>query len=469
MARIDGDENDNILFGTPLADRIYGFGGNDELFGGDGDDRLWGGEGNDRLFGEAGFNVLFGEDGNDYLTSISGRLYGGDGNDILNGGGALYGQAGDDNLSGLGNNNFLVGGTGNDYLYGAGGFNTLQGGAGNDTLVEAAGQETLDGGGGLDQLGLSFSGNSPGIAYDFNPVNGQLVTPKGSTVVNVESVNIFGSDGGDSFGGGAFGDLLRGWQGNDRLDGRAGSDFLIGDNGADTIYGGAGNDTLLGGGHGDILYGGDGDDFLRGGATFDLFQGDNTLEGGAGADTIWGGSGRTTVSYQSSGAGVYVDFARGIGFGGDAQGDVFIDGAGTVYLSEFNDLVIGAAQQFGLGGDDVLVQGAGTRDMAGGAGRDVFELTFNTQVIFEPLTIADFDQAAGEKINLSPIDAKPRPGNDAFSFIGTAAFTGVPGEVRWFNDGGNTVVELQVNADANPDYRFVLTGLYTLSAADFVL
>ena len=71
--------------------------------------------------------------------------HGGDGNDMLGfyvfnyvgsvGGGTLFGDDGDDVLTGAKGNEILVGGNGNDILDGSEGINELTGGAGKDTFV----------------------------------------------------------------------------------------------------------------------------------------------------------------------------------------------------------------------------------------------------------------------------------------------------------------------------------------------
>ena len=48
---INGNDRDNVLFGTEPADTIRGFGGEDVIFGLDGGDILIGGRGQDEVFG----------------------------------------------------------------------------------------------------------------------------------------------------------------------------------------------------------------------------------------------------------------------------------------------------------------------------------------------------------------------------------------------------------------------------------
>ena len=52
---------------------MFGGDGNDDLNGGGGNDDLYGGDGNDILIGRAGIDYLYGGDGNDTLTGGSGQ------------------------------------------------------------------------------------------------------------------------------------------------------------------------------------------------------------------------------------------------------------------------------------------------------------------------------------------------------------------------------------------------------------
>ncbi|MEX0643544.1 MAG: PKD domain-containing protein [Pirellulales bacterium] len=93
---------------------IDGGNGNDLLTGGGGHNLIIGGSGNDILFGAAGDDILLGGTGNDDLFGGSGNdvLVGGDGNDMLSGG------AGRDVLIGSQNDDYLNGGTDEDVLIG---------------------------------------------------------------------------------------------------------------------------------------------------------------------------------------------------------------------------------------------------------------------------------------------------------------------------------------------------------------
>ena len=124
---IVGTAGNDVLRGTPGADRVCGFGGDDVLVGGDGWDELRGGAGNDRVIGGRGRDKLLGELGDDRLLGGSGRdmLVGGPGDDWIEGG-----LAGD----------VLTGGNGNDRLFARDRIaDTVEGGRGRDSARIDAG------------------------------------------------------------------------------------------------------------------------------------------------------------------------------------------------------------------------------------------------------------------------------------------------------------------------------------------
>lgn len=143
-----GTRNNDDLIGTLDADRMNAGNGNDSLYGDDGDDWLSGANGRDTILGGLGADTLFGGGGNDELD-------GEDGNDLLKGSGgndSLNGGLGDDKLSGDGGNDLLFGDDGNDQLIGSGGNDSLNGGIGDDVLRGLGGSDVLDGGLGSDDL-----------------------------------------------------------------------------------------------------------------------------------------------------------------------------------------------------------------------------------------------------------------------------------------------------------------------------
>jgi len=228
----------------------------------------------------------------------------------------------------------------------------------------------------------------------------------------------------------------------------------------DEINGLGGADALNGLGGDDALYGGDGGDVLR---------------GGAGADEIDGGSGSDTASYYTGAAGVVVSLVTGLGSGGEAEGDTLL-GVENLSGSQGNDSLVGntnANTLQGWNGDDVLTGAGGKDTLSGGAGADrfVYASTAQSAVGANADVITDFSHAQADRIDLAAIDANTiAGGNQAFSFIGTALFTGVAGQLRFAVTAPNvTTVAGDVDGDGVSDFHIQLTGAIALVAADFAL
>jgi Ca2+-binding RTX toxin-like protein len=107
---------------------------------------IYGDNGNDRLTGANLNDNLFGNDGNDTLTGNNGddNLFGNNGNDTISG------NNGNDVILGGNNNDRLSGNDGDDKLFGNQGNDTLNGDNGNDLLDGGTGKDTLNGGNGDD-------------------------------------------------------------------------------------------------------------------------------------------------------------------------------------------------------------------------------------------------------------------------------------------------------------------------------
>jgi hypothetical protein len=125
----------------------------------------------------------------------------------------------------------------------------------------------------------------------------------------------------------------------------------------------------------------------------------------------------------------------------------------------------------GDAGNDVLIGGAGADRLTGGLGKDDF--TYNLVSESTPGArdvITDFSRAQADKISLSGIDANTLlTGNQAFTFIGAAAFSNVAGQLRYSTSGGVTLVSGDVNGDGVADFQIELTGTLAPVASDFVL
>lgn len=109
-----GMEGNDTINGQEGDDLIYGNEGNDSLSRSPGADTIYGGQGDDKIYDDAAFvdrfNVLLGNLGNDTIGGL-GFLYGGQGNDVIDGGDygdELSGDRGQDVLGGNGGNDLFV-------------------------------------------------------------------------------------------------------------------------------------------------------------------------------------------------------------------------------------------------------------------------------------------------------------------------------------------------------------------------
>ncbi|OYW52224.1 MAG: hypothetical protein B7Y80_20890 [Hyphomicrobium sp. 32-62-53] len=167
-------------------------------------------------------------------------------------------------------------------------------------------------------------------------------------------------------------------------------------------------------------------------------NGNDTLNGTAGPDVINGLGGNDTLN-------------------GNAGDDVLDGGTGNDTLNGGN-------------GSDTLIGGAGRDIMTGGLGSDIFRFNANiaeTRALFVGNDqITDFVSGV-DIIDLSAIDANTStaaPGNQAFEYIGSAAFTGL-GQLRYANGqlqgnvSGSNAADFTISITNNPA---------TLQATDFL-
>ncbi len=236
-------------------------------------------------------------DGNDYIAldeafAQNAMLYGGDGDDILEGGRGEF--------------NVLSGGAGNDtYFNNPQAYNTtFHEGAGDDTYYvrdteyQVGSRVTISpdpysAPGGVDLLSFAwmlYGGVTVSLASDQwqqlqgSPCGLELRISQSTDFgggVDIENLmgstfddsltgnelhnSIWGEAGNDHIKGGEGNDMLVGGSGDDQLDGQHGNDFLYGQDGSDELTGGSGND---------YLNGGLGEDFLDGQGGFDHIAGD---------------------------------------------------------------------------------------------------------------------------------------------------------------------------------------------------
>jgi serralysin len=85
--------------------------------------------------------------------------------------------------------------------------------------------------------------------------------------------------------------------------------------------------------------------------------------------------------------------------------------------------------------------------------------------------ITDFNFAGQlDRIDLSGVDANAyAAGDQAFTFIGTSAFSGNPGEINYYHSGGETIIQMQTGTGVDIEGGIRLSGIHTPDASWFVL
>lgn len=145
-----------------------------------------------------------------------------------------------------------------------------------------------------------------------------------------------------------------------------------------------------------------------------------------------------------------------------------ISGDATGYDTSGNndDLIIGSSHANRLSGNrgnDVLAGMKGADTLAGGSGADVFAfMTASDSKPGNPDRITDFAPGK-DRIALAAL------GDLDFLARENAKFSGDGAEIRWFQRSGDTIVELDLDADRKADMRIVLEGRLTLTENDFLL
>ena len=130
-----------------------------------------------------------------------------------------------------------------------------------------------------------------------------------------------------------------------------------------------------------------------------------------------------------------------------------LDGADKLIGGETNDMLIG------LKGKDKLKGGKGADVLIGGKGKDTFlykNITDSRALRDESDLLLDFGKK--DKIKLSPIA-------DELVFIGSDAFAGTAGEVRFDNE----MLELDTNGNGKADFALLMPGTESIKAANLIL
>ncbi len=183
--------------------------------------------------------------------------------------------------------------------------------------------------------------------------------------------------------------------------------------------------------------------------------------------TIWDAGGRDRLDLSGYGSASSIDLHGG-GFS-DAGG--LTDNISIAYGARIEDARGGS-------GNDVIVVNPASNHVWGGPGADRF--VFQTAVdgtaaarrsdgkTIMPDRIEDFVSGT-DRIDLSAIDAnRATAGEDAFTFIGSAAFGHVAGELRWETRGGRAHILADLDGDAVADMH-IIASAPAVGAADFIL
>jgi len=162
--------------------------------------------------------------------------------------------------------------------------------------------------------------------------------------------------------------------------------------------------------------------------------------------------------------------------GGVAKGPVLADDGNDTLNggSGANELHGETGQDFiaGRGGGDKLIGGADGDTLKGGRGGDNFVYTDVSDSTGTTASTRDsiLDFGNDDTINLRAIDAKIGGGNQKFDFIGTDAFTGKKGQLRYdVDDSGDAIVQADVTGDGKADMTIRVVDIDKLGSSDFYL
>jgi serralysin len=474
-------ENDVMNPIGNVAAYFAGGDGADTLYGANFDDWLQGGKGGDYMHGDFGSDTASYADAPAGITAelyfsdgtTDGKVTAGDwGFDTLisieniegtNFFDILYGDERANKLWGLGGDDELAGDKGsaapppsNDQLYGGDGNDSLDGGGGSDLLVGGNGNDTFFVDTDFDQVRESAGGG-----YDtvFASADFRLH----ATLAEVEQLHTSNAGATDPIDlrGSNFGNTLVGNAGANTLDGYGGDDFIMvtPDAATDVLIGGDGRDTML-------FTVATVADWQAG--VLDPYVG---LDSWLSWEAIWGSQGDDRIRTNSWGFAVEL---RG-GLGNDVLATGVSGVVGDILRGQDGDDELN-----GGAGNDLLVGGRGSDLLTGGPGFDRFDYNAIAESTPNPATrdvITDFTvnpaATAGfvDRLDFATIDAKAATaGNQAFTFIGTQAFT-AEGQIRVVQSGTDAIVLLNIAGAGIQEMAVVLQNVTatTLAVPDFIL
>jgi len=342
-------------------------------------------------------NTFIGTAGNDTFSAFKKRfgfsglqwgnwtMYGNNGNDALTGGGKddlIYGNNGKDRLEGLAGDDKLYGGDGNDILDGGTGGDIMTGGDGHDVYYVDSRFDSV-----IESPNQGSDVVYSSVSYTLS-AHTETLFMQGSAYIGKGNIldNVIIGNNDDNFIDGVYGDnYLVGLRGDDYITGGLGKDTLLGNEGNDILDGEDGNDVLDGGAGNDKMYAGLGNDKMYGGTGDDQYfvstRGDKVIENaGEGDDlvtayrnytltdhvedlTLWNSRGIRIGKGNNLGNKIYGNSYANKLYG--VAGDDWIEGGAG------NDLI------YGGDGDDLLRGGSGRDQLYGGKGNDLLQGTEN--------------------------------------------------------------------------------------------
>jgi Ca2+-binding RTX toxin-like protein len=192
--------------------------------------------------------------------------------------------------------------------------------------------------------------------------------------------------------------------------------------------------------------------------------------------TIWDGGGNDTYDLSNYAGAVTIDLRPGewtttsavqlanLGGGNMARGNV---ANALLFSGDTRSLIENA---IGGSGNDVLIANQAVNRLTGGGGADVFRFNSVSDSGRGVLSDTITDFASGtDRIDLSGIDANGNTaGDDAFTFIGSGAFTGAAGQLRYEVSGNSIRLLGDINGDSVADFELVVNSP-VISQPDFIL
>lgn len=328
MAVITGTNGAETIVGGPDDDLIEGFGGNDLLIGAGGSDTTDGGTGDDVHLVENANDIVIerASEGDDRILASVSYILGADvfvetlttanadgaeainltGNNLAQ---SIYGNAGNNVISGDDSGDYLVGGTGDDRLTGGAGADWLDGGAGDDVYyIEDTLDSIVETGDGWDEVYTSADFRLRDSArVELISTYWQGGTEPINLAGNGYDNYIIGNAGANTLSSEGGADVLAGLAGDDNYhvsDGRE-EIFEAADGGWDTLY--ASTDyTLRNGAHVEVIstywYGATDAIDLTGNEQNNRLYGNagaNFLDGGLGNDVLVGMEGADTFAFTT--------------------------------------------------------------------------------------------------------------------------------------------------------------------------